>query len=324
MVNKRLKFALILILISSLTMMNAPVKSQPTGNIIISSDGSITGTTAIAQSGNTYTLTANITGNIRVLKSNIVIDGAGYAINGGGNIVIDAINGAGIDFPTSSVQDQRIYNVTIHNLIISTGSVVTNSGGNHTFYNNYIYGINLWGTMYDNITHCTVASINLLYGGSFSTITENNIINGLTSFLASKVTVDRNYWRFYLTKYPNATEIGNTGIGNQPYVLEASTPVIGPDYHPLMKPISIPLTGSNIEFPTPTPAPTDTPGSIGTPIPARTPSPTPTPKVTSSPIETPSPTPYTPESQLLPLVAILAVIIPLSASAVLIARKRKT
>jgi hypothetical protein len=133
-----------------------------------------------------------------------------------------------------------------------------------------------------------------------------------------------NYWRFYLTKYPNATEIGNTGIGNQPYVIDLSTPANDPDYHPLMKPISIPLTGSIIEFPAPTPAPTDNPESIGTPFPARTPSPTPAPTATASPIETPSPTPYTPESPLLPLVAVLAVIIALTASAVLLARRQKT
>jgi hypothetical protein len=293
---------MILIFVSSLALMSTPVKSQPTGNIIIGTDGSVTGTTAIVQSGNTYTLTANITGKITVQKSNIVIDGAGYAING-----------EGIDFPTSSVRDKLIYNVTIRNLIISTGRVFANGGGYHTVYNNYIYGIELWGTEYDNITHCTVASINLNYGGSYSTITENNIINGLDTFLASNVTVDRNYWRFYLTRYPNATEIGNTGIGNQPYVIDGSTPIINPDYHPLMKPVSIPLTGSSIEFPRPTPAPTDNPEPIGTPTPARTHSLSPT------PADTPSPTPSIPEFT---LVAVLAIIIA-SASAVLIARKRK-
>ncbi|NLF89671.1 hypothetical protein GX563_12760 [Candidatus Bathyarchaeota archaeon] len=311
MVSKRIKLTFILILLSALTIIAIPAKSQTTGNIIIGSDGSVTGTTAITQNSSTYTLTENTTGKITVEKSNIVIDGAGYAING-----------AGIDFPTSSAREELIYNVTIRNLIISTGRIFANGGGYHTFYNNYIYGLELWGTEYNNITHCTIASINLNYGGSHSTITENNIINGLTAFLASNVTVDRNYWRFYLTRYPNATEIGNTGIGNQPYVLESSTPVISPDYHPLMKPISIPLTGSITEFPTSTPAPTDNPSSIGTPTPARTPSPTSAASATSSPIETPSSTPYTIESPFPPLVAVLAVIIALTA-AVLIARKRK-
>jgi hypothetical protein len=315
-VNKLLKLTIILLFISLLAIISTPVISQSTDNITIGPDGSVTGTTAIAQSGNTYTITTNLTGNIQVQKSNIVIDGAGYAINNAG---IDLTNGVGHSF-----SNQPIYNVTIRNLIIIGGDVSTNGGGNHTFYNNYITRLNLVGSEYNNITRCTVGSIDMSYGGSFTNITENNIINGVTAFLASNVTVDRNYWRFYLRDYPNATEIGNTGIGNQPYVIKTSTPVIGPDYHPLMKPISIPLTGSITEFPTPTPAPIDNPESIGTPIPARTHSPTPTPTATSSPIETPSPTPYTPEPPHLLLLAVLAVIIPLSASAVLIARRRKT
>jgi len=313
-VDKRFKLAFILIIISSLAIMNSPVKSQPTGNIIISSDGSVTGTKAITQSGNTYTLTANITEWIQVQKSNIVIDGAGYAINGAG---VDLTNGIGPNQPSPS--RPIINNITIRNLIIN-GDVIGNGGGNYTFYNNYIYRISLGGTMYNNITYCTINDIVMLYGGSFTTITENNILNGVTAFLASNLTVNRNYWRLYLTKYPNATEIGNTGIGNQPFVF-LSTPIYQ-DNHPLMKSVSIPLTGSSIEFPTPVPTPNETYEPIGTPIPPRTPSPTPIPTVTSSLIETPNPTPYTPESQLLPLGAILAVIIPLSASAVLIARKR--
>jgi len=309
MMNKRLQLTLILLFISSLALMSIPVKSQPTGNIIISPDGSVTETPAIVQSGNTYTLTANITEWISVQKSNIVIDGAGYAINNAG---IDLTNGTGHSF-----SNKPIYNVTICNLIIINGDVVTNCGGNHTFYNNYIDWLNLMGSMYNNITHCTLRSISMTYGGSFTTITKNNIKDGLTSFLASNVTVDRNYWGYYLTRYPNATEIGNTGIGNHPYVIEASTPVIGPDYHPLMKPISIPLTGSLIEFPKPTPSPTDNPSSIATPFPARTTNLTPTAAATPNPTETPpettpEPIANTPEFPLQPLVAGFAVIIALS------------
>ena len=252
--------------------MSIPVKSQSTGSIIISYDGYVTGTTAIVQSGNTYTLTANITEWIVVQKSNIVIDGAGYAINGAGT---DLTNGVGHSF-----SNQPIYNVTIRNLIISTGSVSTNGGGNHTFYNNYIDRLNLVSSMYNNITQCTIGSIDMSYGASFTTITENNILNGITAFLSSNLTVDRNYWRYYLTRYPNATEVGNTGIGNQPYVIETSTPAIYRDYHPLMKPVSIPLMSSS----------------------------------TASDV---------PEFPYLSVVAVL-VIIAVSASAVLIARRRKT
>lgn len=66
--NKRLQLTFILLFISSLALMSIPVKSQSTGDIIISSDGSVTETPAIVQNGNTYTLTTNITENILVQK----------------------------------------------------------------------------------------------------------------------------------------------------------------------------------------------------------------------------------------------------------------
>jgi hypothetical protein len=193
--NNRLKLTIILIFISSLAIMSTPIKSQSTSNITISPDGSVIGTTAIVQSGNTYTLTANITENILVQKSNIVIDGAGYAINGAG---IDLTYGVG---PSPS---NLLYNVTVRNLIIINGSVTTNGGGNHTFYNDYIVGgreggrLNILGSSYNSITYCTLGSIDMSYGGSFTTITENNILNGITAFLSSNLTVDRNYWRYIL------------------------------------------------------------------------------------------------------------------------------
>ena len=45
-----------------------------------------------------------------------------------------------------------------------------------------------------------------------------------------------NYWSDYLTKYPNVTEIDNSGTGNTPYLIDANNI----DSHPLMKPVAIP------------------------------------------------------------------------------------
>jgi nitrous oxidase accessory protein NosD len=59
-----------------------------------------------------------------------------------------------------------------------------------------------------------------------------------------------NYWSDYLTKYPNATEIDNSGMGNTPYLIDANNI----DNHPLMKPVAIPEfpdeTGETEPFPT--------------------------------------------------------------------------
>ena len=45
-----------------------------------------------------------------------------------------------------------------------------------------------------------------------------------------------NYWSDYQTKYPNANEIDNSGIGNTPYVIDANNI----DHYPLLKPSVIP------------------------------------------------------------------------------------
>jgi hypothetical protein len=45
-----------------------------------------------------------------------------------------------------------------------------------------------------------------------------------------------NYWGDYLTKYPNATEIDTSGIGNTPYVVDSNNT----DHNPLMEHRSIP------------------------------------------------------------------------------------
>jgi len=59
-----------------------------------------------------------------------------------------------------------------------------------------------------------------------------------------------NYWGDYLTKYPNATEIDNSGIGDTQYLIDANNV----DNHPLMKPVAIPEfhdgTGETEPFPT--------------------------------------------------------------------------
>ena len=210
--NKLIAFLFVfLVLSTSLVMVSIPlINAQSVGNVVINADGSVTGTGAINQSGNTYTLTANISGNMQVQRSSIVIDGAGYSLNQGG---IDLTNGVG-----QSPTRPTISNVTIENLYIESGGIGTNGGGNDTFYNDYIPYIQFLGDcINNNITICTVAAISFDYGGN-ATMTENNISGNILVWLSFGGSADRNYWSDYLTKYPNATEIDNSGIGNQPYV----------------------------------------------------------------------------------------------------------
>jgi hypothetical protein len=60
-----------------------------------------------------------------------------------------------------------------------------------------------------------------------------------------------NYWSDYLAKYPNASEVGGTGIGDTPYVIDGDNV----DHYPLMCPYDI----ENDAITFPTPAPTSTP-----------------------------------------------------------------
>jgi parallel beta-helix repeat protein len=54
-----------------------------------------------------------------------------------------------------------------------------------------------------------------------------------------------NYWGDYSIKYPNATEVDSSGIGNTPYVIDANNI----DHYPLIRPVAIPEFPSWIILP---------------------------------------------------------------------------
>ena len=88
------------------------VRGQST-NIYITADGSVVGTNNIQRNGDLYVLTANISGGIAVQRSNIILDGAGYTLEGYG--------GTGIDLTNNLTEYPSIYevsNVTVENLRI--------------------------------------------------------------------------------------------------------------------------------------------------------------------------------------------------------------
>ena len=218
----------LIVLAGLLTTYTSNVKAQST-NIYISSDGSVVGTNNIQHNGDRYVLTGNISGGIAVQKSNIIIDGAGYTLQGSGGTGIDLTNNV-----TQVPSSREIWNVTVEKLRIMNFnfSVYTNGGGNHTFYDDYIGnttnvvrgGIFFWGTGGSNITYCTISgtpAIDLDFVSSGNSVTENNLSGSLWLQLGGNETVDRNYWNDYLTKYPNATEIDSSGVGNTPYVFHS-------------------------------------------------------------------------------------------------------
>jgi hypothetical protein len=245
----------VIFLISIVGFSNPLIKAQTASSMVINPDGSVTGAYSVQQVGNIYTLMANISGNIHVESSNIVINGSGYWLNGNeaAGITLNDLN----SYPTISVS-----NVTIENLHITdcSNGILSNGGGNNTFYDddfsNFEYngfGIELMGCSYNNISYCTFdneSQISMDYSANFNIVTECNLpSNGILVWLSGSETVDRNYWSDYSTKYPNATEVDHSGIGNTPYVFltlpNGAQPAVFQDNHPLMKPVTIPLMASS-------------------------------------------------------------------------------
>ena len=74
-----------LIAISLCSANSQPVKSQSSGTIYIRADGSVEGTNKIQRYGNVYTFTGNIYDSFVVERDNIVIDGAGFTLQGTGS-----------------------------------------------------------------------------------------------------------------------------------------------------------------------------------------------------------------------------------------------
>jgi len=109
--------------------------------------------------------------------------------------------------------------------------------------NNLIVGNNITDTSNPFVTVSAV----MFWGASNNTIYHNNFINNTPpagdAAFNSPFSINTwddgypmggNYWSDYQTRYPNATEIDNSGIGDTPYVIDPQNK----DQYPLMEPFT--------------------------------------------------------------------------------------
>ncbi len=282
-------FALLLFLSAFAVDVVRPDTVTTPATIYIRADGSIDPATAPLQcAGNTYNFTGDIyspfvldKSAIVVEKENVVLNGAGYSLQGIGN-------GVGVNVT-------RLNNVTIENLEIKKFGIgiIVSESSNNTFFKNILaendVGLGLWQVSSNKISGNTIIAnkgtgialsgdcasnnvvgnylannkVGLNFGyGTLNTIAENYIANNdegiyfsgnppvagalnntlyrnsfinntkqvndyhwSSSFSSPSVNIwdksdQGNYWSDYTAKYPDAKELGTSGLWDEPYVLD--------------------------------------------------------------------------------------------------------
>ncbi len=185
--------------------------------VTINSDGSISGTDSLRRNGNVYTFTGDIAHNLKIEKSNIVIDGAGYTLKGDLNE----------DPPEAIVLINGVNSITVKNLKIKGfGSAISIESTNNTITDCIIEcqsGIWLRRASSNRITDNTFFNARPAIGFGFSfdnQLRNNRLIN--STFSAGLE-----------AGYSNDVDTSNTIDGKPIYYLVNKTDlVISPETHP--------------------------------------------------------------------------------------------
>ena len=222
--------------------------------ITIKSDGSIEPQTAfIKQAGNVYTLTTNILREyaIKIHRSNIVFDGAGYSIDGS----ITSSYG----FANAGLSVEGVTNVTVKDVEVNgfiDADIRMKNSNNSTFFRVKAILFYVENSDFNTIAESTVVddsdkrlSIFLLYYSNNNTIMRNNMpevveMGGGYSniffennfWMQQKFTVEGNFWDNgsvgnYWSGYKGVDANGD-GIGDTPYIINSKDQ----DRFPLMNP----------------------------------------------------------------------------------------
>jgi len=190
-----LAFALVLLSTAVVTKFVRPAVAE--GTIYIRADGSVEGTDKIQRDGNAYTFTDNIYNEIVVERDNIVVDGAGYAVQGAGAWDSKGICLSGrINVTIRDMKIRAFYYGIRHNESSSnniSGNSITNneksgiyfhSSSDNTISGNSItnneYGIRFYRSSNNSVCGNIVTNnewdgIDLWYSSNHNSISKNNI-----------------------------------------------------------------------------------------------------------------------------------------------------
>jgi parallel beta-helix repeat protein len=171
------------------------------------------------------TATSNYCG-IGLLGSNNMVVGNTATSNYYGIAVDDSSNNMVVG---NTVASNEGGGISIFPEIEQPGNIVVSSSFNNKIIANTIAdngrGIWLWSALNNTVYHNSFID-NDAQVSIDSASSANVWSNGYPS--------GGNYWSYYQTRYPNATEIDSSGIWNRPYVIDSNNT----DYYPLMKPYS--------------------------------------------------------------------------------------
>jgi parallel beta-helix repeat protein len=178
--SKSITLVIVALFLASIVTLPPANSQSQFPQITISADGSIIGTDKIHQRGNTYTLTGNLNAAIIIKKDNIVLDGAGFMLEGISNLAEDR---AGISLNGTT-------KVIIENLIISnfTIGLEAYNSSNCVITENRIFGNTTNGIYVDHSSNFWIKQNTIeqtifyginLYFSTRNLVSDNKVENNL-------------------------------------------------------------------------------------------------------------------------------------------------